>query len=230
MAYRDMLMTLRAEMGLGRALILPIPMSLMRLGARIAELSPRSLLDRETLAMLAAGNVADPAATTHLLGRAPRDVSTFVERDSRAAIVRMAQLAWLLPLLRYSIAIVWIWTGIVSLGLFPREQSLVLLARTGVPASLAPLMLYGAAALDLLFGMATLLLHRRRLLWLAQITLIVVYTIIITFRLPEFWLHPYGPILKNLPMLAALYMLYVCEEQVPEKPPSRPSSAERGKG
>jgi hypothetical protein len=39
----------------------------------------------------------------------------------------------------------------------------------------------------------------------------MIYTIIITFKLPEFWLHPYGPILKNLPMLAALYMLYVLE-------------------
>jgi len=213
MTYRDMLLTLRAAMGLGRAPVLSIPMPLMRLGARMAELSARSLLDRETLAMLAAGNVADPAATARLLGRPPRDVSTFVKRDSRAVTARMAQLAWLLPLLRCSIAIVWIWTGIVSLGLYPREQSLALLARTGVPALLAPLMLYGAAALDLLFGVATLLMRRRRWLWVAQMALIVVYTIIITVRLPEFWLHPYGPILKNLPMLAALYMLYVVEER-----------------
>jgi hypothetical protein len=30
-------------------------------------------------------------------------------------------------------------------------------------------------------------------------------------RLPEFWLHPYGPVLKNLPMLAALWLLLELE-------------------
>jgi uncharacterized protein YbjT (DUF2867 family) len=211
MPYRNMLLELRAAMGLSRAVVMPVPMPIMRLGARIAELSPRSLLDRETLAMLDAGNVADPSATARLLGRTPKDLSVFIDRDARTTVTRMAQLAWLLPLLRYSIAIVWIWTGIVSFGLYPRESSLDLLYRTGVPVTLAPLMLYGAAALDLLLGFATLLMQRRRWLWLAQIALILTYTVIITIKLPEFWLHPYGPILKNLPMLAALYMLYVFE-------------------
>jgi hypothetical protein len=51
----------------------------------------------------------------------------------------------------------------------------------------------------------------RRVLWLVQMMLIVGYTIIISIGLPEFWLHPYGPILKNLPMLAAIYLLYALE-------------------
>jgi hypothetical protein len=37
--------------------------------------------------------------------------------------------------------------------------------------------------------------------------------VIITIRLPEYWLHPYGPILKNLPMLAAIYLLYTLEKR-----------------
>jgi uncharacterized protein YbjT (DUF2867 family) len=212
MTFREMLLEIRAAMGLGTAAILPVPMPLMRLAARIAELSSSSLLDRETLSMLEAGNVASPAATIRLLGDDPRDVRTFIEHDTRDTVTQAAQLDWLLPLLRYSIAIVWIWTGIVSFGLYPREDSLDLLHRTGVPAMLAPPMLYGAAALDLLLGLATLLMRRRAWLWLAQIGLILIYTVIITIKLPEFWLHPYGPILKNLPMLAALYLLYVIEK------------------
>jgi hypothetical protein len=42
--------------------------------------------------------------------------------------------------------------------------------------------------------------------------LIVVYTVIITIYLPEFWLHPYGPVLKNLPLLAAIGMLHKFEQ------------------
>ena len=215
MTYRQMLLELRRAMGLSRALILPLPMRLMRIGARISELSPRSLLDRETLAMLEAGNVASPAATIQLLGREPRAVRDFVDSDLRDKFRQSAQLAWLLPMLRYAVAFVWIWTGIVSFGLYPKEDSLDLLYRTGVPAGIAPLMLYGAATLDLVFGVAILFLRKRRWLWLAQIALILVYTAIITIKLPEFWLHPYGPLSKNLPMLAALYLLYVLEERPP---------------
>ena len=46
-----------------------------------------------------------------------------------------------------------------------------------------------------------------RWLWRAQAALIVLYTAIITWRLPEYWIHPYGPLVKNLPMLAALWLL-----------------------
>ena len=66
------------------------------------------------------------------------------------------------------------------------------------------------AALDLLLGVLTLWpLRRQRWLWAAQIALIVGYTLIISWRLPEYWLHPYGPMIKNLPMLALLVSLWV---------------------
>ena len=48
-------------------------------------------------------------------------------------------------------------------------------------------------------------------MWRTQAVLILVYTAIISVRLPEFWLHPYGPILKNLPMLAVVWLLYVID-------------------
>lgn len=192
-------------------------MPLMRLTARLGELTGRGLLDRETLAMLEAGNTGDPSLTQRLLQRPPRAPQEFIAREERSQAAMAARLSWLLPLLRVSIALVWIWTGVVSLGLYPREESYALLARTGTPASLAPLMLNGAAVLDLALGLATLLARRRRLLWLIQMALIALYTLIITFKLPEFWLHPYGPLLKNLPLLAAVYLLYSFEPKVESK-------------
>ena len=179
----------------------------MRAGATVAQISSRSLLDHESLEMLQAGNTADSADTCELLSRAPRPVEQFVEENVRELIAQQAQLEWLLPLLRWSVAAVWIWTGIVSLGLYPRAESLALLARTGITGVLADFALYVAAALDLALGTATLLMRRRRLLWLVQFAVIITYTIIITLKLPEFWLHPYGPILKNLPLLACIALL-----------------------
>jgi hypothetical protein len=117
-----------------------------------------------------------------------------------------------LALLRYAIAFVWIATAIVSVALYPAALSYQLLERTGVAPAWAPLMLYGAAAVDLLIGLGIVLLARRRWLWLAQLGLIGFYTVLIAWRMPEFLLHPYGPLLKNVPMMAAIWLLYRQEE------------------
>jgi uncharacterized protein YbjT (DUF2867 family) len=214
MAFVDYLWALRAAMGLGpwRLPVLRLPDWAARMAANLAGRLPGSPLDRESLAMLARGNTADAAPLAKLLGRPPRPVRDFIGHP--AAARALAQLDWLLPVLRLGIAAVWIWTAIVSAGLYPAAESYQLLARTGVPPSLASWMLYGASALDLAFGIATLAWPRRtrRWLWLAQIALIAFYSIVIAARLPEFLLHPYGPISKNLPMLAALWMLYELEK------------------
>jgi uncharacterized protein YbjT (DUF2867 family) len=211
LSLREFLGRLRGVLGLGRGRFLPIPLPLMHAGASVAQLSSRSLLDRESLAMLEAGNTADASDTAVLLGREPRPVEQFLNPGLHALVARQAQLEWLLPLLRWSVALVWIWTGIVSLGLYPRAESLALLRRTGVTGALADLALYGAAALDLALGIGVFVVQRRRLLWLAQIALMLAYTLIITIQLPEFWLHPYGPILKNLPLLVCIGLLYRLE-------------------
>lgn len=215
MSLREFLAQLRAAMRFGRAQFLPMPNPLMRLGAAMGKWMPGALLDPETLQMLERGNVAsdeDNARLQALLGRAPRPVAQFIPSHYAPGARALAQSDWLLMVLRFSIALVWIVTGIVSLGLYPVEDSYALLARVGITGMLAPLMLYGAALLDLAFGIATLALKRRYWLWLAQLAVIGFYTAIITWKLPEFWLHPYGPLLKNLPMLAAIWLLFEWEK------------------
>jgi hypothetical protein len=108
---------------------------------------------------------------------------------------------------------VWFVAGAVSMGIYPVEESYVLLARVGITGSLAPIALYGAAAMDIAFGFGTLFLRNRRLLWIAQVTLIGVYMVAITLFLPEFWLHPFGPLIKNLPILAVILLLYELEKR-----------------
>jgi hypothetical protein len=215
LTFRAFLLTLRAALGLPPTRTVAVPWPLLRASAWLAAPLPRSLLDRDTLAMLARGNVADAHDTAALLGQAPRPVSTFVAPAQAPALRIRARLAWLLPLLRASVALVWIDTGIVSLGLFPVEQSYALLERTGVPAALAPSMLAAAALLDLALGVLVFVLHgaQRRVLWRAQIGLMLFYSIVIAVRLPEFWLHPYGPMVKNLPLLAVLVLLDVLEPE-----------------
>jgi uncharacterized protein YbjT (DUF2867 family) len=204
--FTDYLASLRTAMGMDRLRVLKLSAGTGRLLARCGRWLPGGLLDPDALRMLDRGNTADPGPTLRLLGRPARAIASFIV-EPRAERAR-AKLDWLLPPLRWAIVVVWIVTAIVSGFVYPAQDSLELLARTGIPEPLRPLMLYGASALDLLFGLGILLLKRRRWLWLAQLALIGFYTLVIAFKLPEFLVHPYGPLTKNLPMLAAIWLLY----------------------
>jgi nucleoside-diphosphate-sugar epimerase len=214
LSMRDFLARLRATLGFERARCVRVPLWLLRLAARFGAWTQRGLLRVDTLAMLTRGSTADAAPFAELLGHAPRGVERFVEPWERAAARRDASLHWLLPLLRVSIAIMWLVSGLVSLGPYPVDSSLALLAAVGLTSRpLAAAALYGAAVLDIALGVGTLVLRKRRLLWLAQIAVVMAYTVIISVRLPHLWLEPFGPILKNLPVLAALWLLYATEER-----------------
>ncbi|HVE88152.1 MAG TPA: SDR family oxidoreductase [Burkholderiaceae bacterium] len=209
---RDYLASLARAVGRPHIRFLLIPISWVRAAASLGKILPAALLDNETLAMLERGNVADGADTQRILGAAPRSIANFIPRHSASMARRQAQLNWLLPLLRLAIAAMWIVTGIVSIAVYPVADSYALLARTGITGTFANAALIGAAVLDIALGVASLVAPSR-LLWWSQIALIVGYTVIISVWLPEFWAHPYGPVLKNLPILSALLLLTFVEER-----------------
>jgi uncharacterized protein YbjT (DUF2867 family) len=221
-ALADYLGELRGAMGEhSRQWVIPIPAFLFRAGAGLAGLVPGSMLDRETADMLLAGNATQDNALPRLLGRPPRPPREFIAPATRDSVRREAALDLWLPVLRLALALMWVWTAVVSFGLYPVQDSYALLARVGLHGALATLALYGAAVLDLVLGLLTLAAPARwrRWVWLAQIALIGGYTVLITFFLPEYWLHPYGPISKNLPILAAIALLWSLE------PPARDGKA-----
>ncbi len=209
---REYFAHLRRALGAPPPRFFNVPRAWVQVVAALGEATPGALLDKETLAMLERGNVADVGRTKRLLGTMPRHPMRFVPRSMAPAVRRQAYLNWLLPLLRLAIATMWIVTGIVSLAVYPLVDSLALLARTGFTGTFATIALVTSAALDLLLGIATLVAPGRAL-WRFQIALIAGYTAIISWYLPEFWAHPYGPVLKNLPILAALLLLAYLQER-----------------
>jgi uncharacterized protein YbjT (DUF2867 family) len=209
---REFLAALRAGMRMPAPRFASIPRSLV---AGASSVAPRALVDRDALAMLDRGSTADATLTAKLLGASPRPAASFIAADEAASVRTAARLGWLLPLLRASVAVVFIATGIVSFGVYPLAQSVELVVRTGAPASIAPWLVYAGASLDVALGVLVFVLHgaARRRLWCAQAAVIVAYTAIITWKLPEFWLHPYGPMLKNVPLLAAIVLLHELEDR-----------------
>jgi hypothetical protein len=111
------------------------------------------------------------------------------------------------------VAAIWAIAAIVSAGPYPLAESLALLESIGSPPEFAPLLLWSAVALDACFAILTLLPRRPRILWTAQIAVVVAYTLIISWRLPHLWLEPFGPVAKNLPILALLLLLRQLEKR-----------------
>lgn len=206
---RDYLEILRSSLGVGRAWWLQIPMPVMRLVASLGHHLRNPSLDRDRLAMLERGNCADAGALSSLLGRAPRPAHQFIRPAEAPMLLGNIRRRHGLSILRASIATVWLISGVVSLGLWPIEDSLSLLARCGLSGNSAVLALYGASAMDIGLGVGTIALRGRPLLRLyeAQMLLIVAYSVLIGIFLPEFLVHPFAPVVKNLPILAALALL-----------------------
>jgi len=165
-------------------------------------------LGRDAISMLQQDNVADVRPFVAHMGFEPRRLDAVLAADPATSADRWhARLYFLRPLLQLSIALLWLWTAIVSAGVYPLSDSLAMLERTGIPQDLAPFALAGAIGIDMFFGLATLAGYRLRVLLSWQIAVILFYTLVITLFLPEYWAHPFGPLIKNIPILAALLVL-----------------------
>ncbi|MGE8637473.1 MAG: SDR family oxidoreductase [Achromobacter sp.] len=211
--FRQMLAVYRASMGFPPARQVPVPAWLVSGCAMLLNPLPGSLLTRDTWRMLRAGNTADAATTTQALGRAPVGVDSFIARTDALPLRHQALAAWRPGLLRGTLALIWLWTAVCSAFLYPVAGSLALLEPVGLHGAAARAALYLAAGLDFVLGIATLWWPGRRL-WAAQLALVLGYTAVIAVALPEFLLHPFGPVLKNAAVVALLFIL-LTEETKP---------------
>jgi len=211
--FRQMLAVYRTSMGFPPPRQVPVPAWLVSGGAILLNRLPGSLLTRDTWRMLRAGNTADAATTTRALGRAPAGIESFIGPSDALPLRHQALAAWRPGLLRGALALIWLWTAVCSAFLYPVAGSLALLEPVGLHGAAAWAALYLAAALDFALGIATLWWPGRRL-WSAQLALVLAYTAVIAVALPEFLLHPFGPVLKNVAVVALLFIL-LTEEPKP---------------
>ncbi len=211
-AYRQMLAAYRASMGFAPAWQFGVPAWLIRAAATLLHHVPGSLLTRDTWRMLQAGNTADAASTARALGRPPAGIVTFIDATAAPALRQQALAAWRPAMMRAALALIWLWTAVCSALLYPVNGSLALLAPVGLTGAAALVALYGAAALDCVLGIATLWRPGRRL-WKFQAALVLAYSGVIAVTSPAFLLHPFGPVLKNVAVLALLLMLLSEETQ-----------------
>ncbi|MRW90879.1 NAD-dependent epimerase/dehydratase family protein [Duganella sp. FT80W] len=225
MSMAAYLAELRAGMRAAPALVIQLPMPVARLVARVAACAPSSALTPESLRMLElsarsspsarAGAIAiaddgitadagpGPGPVAALLGRSLRDPARFAQPAQHIAAVW----SWAAPLITLAMVALWLWTAFVSWFAWPHAESRAWLNACGVPPAMQEATLLAASLTDAAIGLL-LLLRPRRWLWALQLALAGGYTLAMSVCLPDFWLHPFGPLSKNLPLLALMLLMW----------------------
>jgi len=165
-------------------------------------------VNSDNIIMLNQGNAADVTPLENFLRYRPISIQEkLFESRANNAQKLYASLYLIRPFLRIIIAFVWIWSGVVSAFLYPQPLALELLHEIGVYAPYDVPLLYMASFLDITIGILMLTGYRLQALLYLQLLVIGVYTLLLTLLSPYHWLHPFGPVLKNLPLLFAIYIL-----------------------
>lgn len=108
----------------------------------------------------------------------------------------------------YSLALLWFFTGLTSIYFSP-EIGYEILASANITGSMADFSVYAGGALDIALGLWLLTSLKTKLCCIVQVATIALYTIILTIIDASFWLHPFGPITKNIPIVVLIGYVYI---------------------
>lgn len=113
------------------------------------------------------------------------------------------ELRWL----RLSLVFVWLWTAFASLWEWNGQSLALLTALPDAWPRLKSALIGAGAATDALLGL-WLWWRPSRPAYGAALIVMVLMTLLATAIDPALWLHPLGPLSKNVPIAAALLLLW----------------------
>ena len=207
----DLLQTYRRWLGLQPVPRLPLPIAVAWALGRLGDALRIGPVSATAVAQLQSGVLADPAPLLARIDARPRALSSFLNaRPAGTQDLWQARLYLLKPLVRLTLAALWLASGLLGLATLAASFAPGL----PLPEALATALARTFGIADLALGLALLRNWRPKPIALAQIALVSGYTIGLTLLAPALWLDPYGGLLKNLPILALLLVhLALVEER-----------------
>ncbi|CAN5690716.1 NAD(P)H-binding protein [soil metagenome] len=206
LSLRDVVAKYRRWLGVPPAWEASLPLPLLRLAARLADWAGGGPMGSAGLAQTLAGNAGhEPdGAFAQEIGFVPASMDErLARRAAQTQDLWHARLYFLRPALRIALAAMWL--GSAALGLLTPPALYAAIA--------APWVAWLFSAIDLLIGLALVTRTKPRLVGLAQLVIVGGYTFGLTLLAPSLWLDPYGGLLKNLPILAAVLAWMALEEE-----------------
>lgn len=213
----DVLLALRAWLGLPPARVVPMPAILGRLASIVADmlgsLGWRSPLRSAALAAVARGVTGDATTWNQVCGRPLQPLeATLADMPANVQERWFARLWLAKPVIFACLSLFWLVSGII--GLIRQEAAADVLVSHGVSAGFAHLSVLAGSAADILVGAAVVVRSLARRALLAMIAITLSYLAAATLLVPGLWLDPLGPLVKTIPALClVLVALAVLDER-----------------
>ncbi|MEX0284321.1 MAG: DoxX-like family protein [Paracoccaceae bacterium] len=204
----QMIQAYRTWFGLPEVPVLRIPIAFANLLGQVGDVMRLGPISATAVSQLNAGVYAphDPSLPP------ARPFSEFHRaRPAGTQDLWHARLYLLLPIVRLTLALLWLASGLLGL-LLPPDSFLPLIDANLPDAALIALARAGGLA-DLTIALALLRGWRLRLMAGVQLAMVAGYTLTFTFLAPGLWLLPLGGLLKNLPILILLVLHLVLEDE-----------------
>ena len=212
LTLREILADYRRWLGFGKVPVVAVPRWIVKATTWLADRFGGPL-NSTALAQLEHGNTGDYEAFRRATG-----IDALSWRAALAANPAHGQDRWharlyfVRPVLRWTLAILWIASGFAGLdGL--REWTPLVAASLGVAFVVAGAALIAACLFDIVLAVLLVRRWNPRRLAAIQVAIIALYTAIATILWPSLWLESLGPLLKNLPIVAAVLALGAIEEE-----------------
>lgn len=203
----------RAWLGRPPARALPIPLTFVRLLCRLGDLLGRGPLSSNALAQLEYGNAGQESGFAETIGFQPATLAKRLQqRPAQTQDLWHARLYLLRPVVRFSLVMLWAVSGLLGLA-FLRSFAVPLLSESGLPSVAASGIALGASLLDFAIAGLLALNWRPRATGLMQLAVIGIYMVALTGLQPVLWADPFGPLLKNLPILVLVLVQMVLAEE-----------------
>jgi uncharacterized membrane protein YphA (DoxX/SURF4 family) len=116
------------------------------------------------------------------------------------------------PMLLACMALIWVASGVVGF-VTPSEEIRQLFAHAGLPHAAGPPFVWVVSAIDAVLGILILFRRFAHVAILLMLASVLGYTLLIGSIWSEFWLDPFGGLLKNLALVPALLLLLAWNRQ-----------------
>lgn len=153
--------------------------------------------------------VAEPLMLANPFGMITKNLPLCAGLISGALIMREGWSTRARWVLRAGVALIWITEGLFPRVLFQQAVEVGVVANSGLVPIDPSLFLTLMGVAQLTSGLATLVLRGRwlKVLLLGELVAAVVLPLMVGVQLTELWVHPFGPLTKNVPLLVGTVML-----------------------
>ena len=216
---RDMIGCYRRWLGFKPVSILSVPLwvaqPILWLGDVAAYAGLNTALRSTSVRQLYKQNTADPRPFIELTGVHPKTMdAALAGMPSTIGDRLQARLFWPLGLLRITLVIFWIATGLITLfGTLGNAASPFGHLAAWLGADIAHGSVIAGGIIDIILGAWLLTGVRLRLVCLLQIAVSAAYLAVLSWLIPGLWGEPLGPLLKVFPIITATLLLAAADER-----------------